>query len=352
MIETRSSLSPSKSVRDAEKVARESHHWAVEIVANRFREGLDRVFERAFVDGRFTEFARRSDPVYVTLLEGMNDEGVARTMVGNWMVAHTLATQARFWLEDVVVDLLYKKAAREPDPRLRPEIFSLAMLGDGWYASRKSIWNVGERWREQIHGRGGWRPLIQEKALDEIEQIAAEEERQFDALPSERRDLRGAVTPSADDAALARAGAALGGPARPTLVRCNLLFIEPERRDAEAQVWGIRYINPTTFNQSATVKGERVNLLRLRAYLAQEKPFRAPGKIRVIAADLLPRHNREDASGRSAAHFSPRTRWNADKLWEFIGIPFGAVTAGIREAGNKAGERLRTEIRRLGVAHS
>lgn len=342
----RGSLSPDAWTIAEEKRARKDYPWAVELVAKRFGEGLERVFERVFVDNRFGRFALRADPVYVTLLEGMNDEGVARTMVGNWMIAHTLATQTRFWLEDAIVDLLYAKCAKTENPKLRPHIYSLSMLGDGWLAASKSIWEIGEKWREQIHGRGAWRPLIHESAVAECDAIAGEEERRFDALPPGTRAYGCSLSPKEDDAAFARVASAIKGDRRPTLVRCNLLFINPATATTVEQVWAIRYINPTTFGQSATVKAERVNLLRLSAYLAGEKPARKASQVRIVAADLLPRRT-GDGSGRSTAHFSARTRWSSEQLWAFLDVPFNAVTAGIREAGKAAADRLRTEISRI-----
>ena len=53
------SLSPDDFTRKAETEARGTHSWAVELVTKRFKEGLDRVFDSAFVDRRFAEFARR-----------------------------------------------------------------------------------------------------------------------------------------------------------------------------------------------------------------------------------------------------------------------------------------------------
>jgi hypothetical protein len=218
------------------------------------------------------------------------------------------------------------------------------MLADGWYQSRRSLWDVGENWREEVHGRGGWHPPIQERALEEIDRIVGEEERRFEAIPGGHSP--NSLTQPEDEAALARAANAVGGSLRPISVRCNLLFIEPEDPDKKPQAWAIRYINPTTFNQAATIRAERVNVLRLRAYLAQEKPFRTPGKIRVVAADLVPRAL-GDESGRVNAHFSPLTRWTGTRLWDFLEIPFAAVTAGIREAGATITEQLRRELRSL-----
>ena len=339
-------LTPSKAALQAETESRESHPWAVQIARERFCKGLDQVFDGVFVESRFRKFVRKADPIYVTLLQGMGDENAARMLVGNWMIAHTLATQARFWMEDVVVDILFRRSSLSPE--LRPEIYDLRMLADGWFATGRSLWDVGENWREEVHGRGAWRPAIQEGALEEIERIVGEEERRFETFsPDERRwrpDLA-AISEEVDRETLNRVARSLRGSARPISVRCNLLFLEPETSADETAIWAIRYINPTTFGQLANVKGERVNLLRLRAYLAQEKPLRAPSKSRVLIADLLPRTTREESSGLVTSHFSPYTRWRSEDLWEFLGVPFAAVTAGIRDAGTEMRSRLVERLR-------
>jgi hypothetical protein len=338
-------LDPDKHTLRQEREARESHPWVIEIVRRRFERGLEWLFQDGFVSSRFGEFLGRADPIYTTLLQGMADEGASRALVGSWMVAHTLATQSRFWLQDAIVETLVTRAAQSEEPR--PSVYSLAMLADGWYAAGTSIWNVGEDWCEEIHGRGAWRPLIQEKALDEIERIVGEEERRFESLaPAQRKGGAGAMSERDDQRSLERAALARGGPARPISVRCNLLIVEPECADRAPHAWAIRYVNPTAFNQMGTIKSERINLLRLRAYLAQEKPFRAPGKIRVIAADILPRSGADDG-GRASAHFSPLTRWQGEELWRFLDVPFAAVTAGIRDAGSNVREPLRTALRSI-----
>jgi hypothetical protein len=337
-------LAPSERTLGDEFNARDTHAWAVEIVSNQFRAGMARVFDRSFMNSRFHEFVKRSDPIYVSLLAGMDDEGVARAVVGNWMVAHTLATQSRFWLEDAIIEMLIARVREGLEPRR--SVYSRQMLADGWHASGKTIWDVGEGLREEIHGRGAWRPLIQENALREIEQIVGEEERRFEQVPSfARRDVF--MTEEDDQQSLDRSSTALSGLARPSVVRCNLLVIEPERSDHAPHAWAIRYINPTTFGQASAIKAERANLLRLRAYLSQEKPFRAPGLIQVAIADLVPRASRESETGRTRNYFSSRTYWSAERLWGFLEVPFAAVTAGIREAGSAMRTQLGAELRKL-----
>lgn len=103
---------------------------------------------------------------------------------------------------------------------------------------------------------------------------------------------------------------------------------------------GIRFITPSIVTD-AVIRGERVNLLRLSAWLHQEKLFRRPGSIRVAAADLVPRLARDGETGRPSAYFFEFSRWRGDDLWQYLGVPFAAVAAGIRDAGADVAARLR-----------
>jgi len=74
-----------------------------------------------------------------------------------------------------------------------------------------------------------------------------------------------------------------------------------------------------------------VNLLRLYAYLVQEKLLRKPTAIRVCVAELLPRMGSDfDRYDYYPDYFSPHTYWNSNQLWQFIGVPFGVVSQAIQ----------------------
>lgn len=320
----------------------ETHPWAAEVVERHFVNGIERLLEPSFVEKRYVEFSRKADPVYYTLLGGL-EPSLSQAFVTNWTLAHTLATVSRTWLEDIVVDLLQAKAERSDLPP--PEIYSLKMLANGWYDSRRSIWNVGENWRAELTGRAAWRARIPQHALNEADAIVSEEERFYDRLSkSEESSLPKWFARSDDSEAKVRCAAATGGPMTYVEMKCNLLILEPEFRDRKPHAWAVRFINPTLMNRRSTVRDERVNLLRLYAWLVDQKPFRTPMQISVVAADLLPRVQAVE-HGASRVHFAQDTRWNAEQLWDGLGIPFAAVTAGVRRASIALNSRLTATLR-------
>jgi hypothetical protein len=129
-------------------------------------------------------------------------------------------------------------------------------------------------------------------------------------------------------------------------LNCNLLVIEPDRLDGKPHAWGIRLINPKTLASPAQRKQERVNLLRLMAFLVQEKILREPRQIRVAVAEIVPRIAGGTALGYYD-YFSDETYWSHDRFWKFVGVHFEAVTTGIARAAEELGDILRTGWRGL-----
>lgn len=331
--------------RKDEAAALESHPWAAEIVERHFVNGIERLLDPSFVNRRYLAFERKADPVYFTLLGGL-EPSLSRAFVTNWTLAHTLATVSRSWLEDIVVDLVQAKAVRSELPP--PEIYSLRMLANGWYDSRRSIWNVGENWRAELTGNAAWRTQLPQHALNEVDAIVAEEERRYDYLRGEKglSSQSWVFDRPNDSEAKRRCAQAPGGSLAHVAMKCNLLILEPEFHDRRPHAWAFRFINPTLMNRRSTVRDERVNLLRLYAWLLDQKPFRAPMQISVVAADLLPRLQTGE-HGSSRVHFSPDTRWSSELLWERLGIPFAAITAGLRKASAALSTRLGAGLRQI-----
>ena len=157
---------------------------------------------------------------------------------------------------------------------------------------------------------------------------------------------------SKDKEQLARIAASLKGPpATETPMQCNLLVIEPDKLDGNIHAWGIRFINPKTFSQHAARKQERVNLLRLHALLVQEKIMRQPDAICVCLAELLPRKRQRESQDHNSDYFSAVTYWSSDKLWRFIGVPFGVVSIAIREEAKAFRQKLKEGLRTLLPEH-
>ena len=91
-----------------------------------------------------------------------------------------------------------------------------------------------------------------------------------------------------------------------------------------------------------------MNLLRLYAYLVQEKVFREPPTIRVAVAELLPRDTGGfDAYDYYPHYFSTETYWSSEQLWELIGVPFDVVTQAIQNVAKEFRERLIGGLREL-----
>ena len=89
---------------------RGEYAWAIAIVKGRFETGLGEISDRGFLDQRYVEFKHRNDPIYADLLGGMGDDQLARTFVSYWVIAQTIATQSRFWLEAAVAEIVAYQA--------------------------------------------------------------------------------------------------------------------------------------------------------------------------------------------------------------------------------------------------
>jgi hypothetical protein len=70
----------------------EEYRWAIDIIRDEFEIGLGQICDERFLNERYKEFQRKDDPVYVKLLEGMNDQALSKTLVSYWTIAQTLAT--------------------------------------------------------------------------------------------------------------------------------------------------------------------------------------------------------------------------------------------------------------------
>src|SRR5580700_2881970 len=91
--------------------------WAVEIIRKHFSTGLAQICDARFLDRRYKRFVMKNDPIYAELLRGMDNEALAKTFVSYWTIAHTLATQSRFWLEDAVTDILLHQVRKNLSER-------------------------------------------------------------------------------------------------------------------------------------------------------------------------------------------------------------------------------------------
>lgn len=328
---------------------------AIEIVQKHFSDGLADLCDPHFLAQRYKEFLDRDDPIYVELLRGIKDEALAKTFVSYWTIAQTLATQSRFWLEDAVAEIITAQVKRFG--RNATHVYSQRMLADGYWDRDVAVADLGEDYMEHLTGRRPWRPPMKGNALREVDGLVGEQERErVNKEQRKKQFLRRAWDEAADGKAAAkdlehlqRIAKAVGGRAISDVsIQCNLLVIEPDQKDGKPHVFAFRFINPKTVASHAQRKQERVNLLRLYAYLVQEKLLRQPATIHVSVAELLPRLGSSfEQYDYYPDYFSPQTYWCSDQLWKFIGVPFDVVSAAISNVATNFREQLHDGLKFL-----
>lgn len=328
---------------------------AIDIVQQKFSDGLAELCDPQFLAKRYDEFLDRDDPIYVTLLRGMEDEPLARTFVSYWTIAQTLATQSRFWLEDAVAEIIVLQAQKFG--RHARRVYSQKMLGHGYWEQNVTVADLGEARVEHLTGRKPWRPVLKENALQAVDLLVGEQERERINVEQRRKPFMRRTWDEAKDGKakerdvnhLGRIAAAVGGATiSDVTVQCNLLVVEEDQKDGKPHIFGLRFINPKTFSSHPERKQERVNLLRLYAFLVQEKIFREPSRIRVCVAELLPRFETGfERYDYFPDYFSAHTYWHWDQLWKFIGVPFDAVLQAISNVAKDFRHQLNDGLRFL-----
>lgn len=325
-----------------------SQSWAVEIVRRSFVAGITRLVDSQVLTRRYYEFREDEDPVYGALLEGLGDEQLAKAFVGYWTVGQTMASQSRFWLDHAIAEILLERFKR--DGRTDVKIYPGWMLSAGYLDKRVSLAELGEEKREAVVGAKAWTVRMARDCLERIDVAVGNHERKHSPAENHRGDVSEiTLTDRAEDRAeLSSAIEHLAGDqVQRVNISCNLLVVEPDRPGTEAHAWALRFINPKVFAQHAVRKQERTNILRLYAYLVQEKILRDPKQIRVHVAEIVPRNPVRFESLRTPAYFSDLTYMRCADLWSFFGVPFAAASEGMKQAGRELGERLREGLKGL-----
>ena len=324
---------------------------AVQIIQRHFEKGLGEISDSKFLGRRYNEFSCKKDPIYAELLRGMDDEPLTKTFVSYWTVAQTLATQSRFWLEAAIADIIVHRARHSGRPAT--EVYTHAMLGQGFPAERRTVAEIGDQELEHIAGGASWQATIQQCVLNVIDVLVGEQERAPwpQREPFRLRELSQEGNLRAkqrDQLHFAQIEDSLQGPpSQLTTLQCNLLVIEPDQDDGRIHAWAIRFVNPKTIAQHPVRKQERVNLLRVYALHIQEKIMRRPQSISVCVAALVPRYSGWTGHDQYPDYFSSNTYWSSDRLWEFIGVPFEVVQIAIRAAAKGFRDKLKDGLRHL-----
>lgn len=328
----------------------EKYDWAISIVQKRFAKGLTSLTDDRFLSRRYLKFQSRNDPVYAELLRAMDDEALAKTFVSYWTIAHTLATESRFWLEESIVDIIIKQHRKLG--RNAVEVYSQSMLSHGFWSQRVRVADLGEEMRENLTRGKPWREPMKKLALEKIDMRVGQDERFIrDKPPAHDADAQSRFRLESRERDLsdlkAVAGAVSGKDVEEALIHCNLLVVEPDNLQGSPNVRAFRFANPKTLSSHAIRKQERVNLLRLYALLVQEKPLREASNIRIYLAEALPREGRNPTLDRYPDYFSDATYWSSKQLWEYIGVPFEVVSCAIRRVARNFREQLIAGLRGL-----
>lgn len=308
---------------------RVEYDWAIAIVTRYFNLGLTELFDPESVKDRVDWFHRREDPLYSVLLRSSGKD-IYNTFVGYWTLAQTLATQSRFWLEWAICDVV-----RDHRARLGREVqvYSLRDLATGGL----TVAFMGEREKEWLGGIKPFRVGLKQNALDFIDREVGRVERVLSVRHGGPETLEGtdAELERWDEEMLSGMPRQIKGRETDRVsIQCNLLVVEP----GEGQVNAIRYVNDKSLSP-AQAHREKVNILRVYAWLCQEKVLRRSVQLHARIADLLPRYHTYPAD-RGPSLFSRRTYWSHDLLWDFIGVPYDVVTLAMEDVGKGLREHL------------
>jgi hypothetical protein len=216
----------------------------------------------------------------------------------------------------------------------------------------KTIADIGESEREHLADSRPWKAEIQKSALDEVNNRVNHYEATYvlSRKSPQTRELSADILSAFDrldrEDLEAVANSIKGPPPWSQFFHCNLLVVEPDARDKTIHAFAIRFINPKTFTGADKRKG-RADLLRLYAFLVQEKPFRFPVSIQPCVAELFPRSGEASQTSGYPDYFSPLTYWPSEKLWKFIGVPFDVVTIAIEIVARQLRPQLEQNLRDL-----
>ena len=231
------------------------------------------------------------------------------------------------------------------------------MLSNGFLLDKKLIADIGEEDIEHLQKKKTWEVAMKRDALREADLIVGEQEREVvdrtgKGKPFQRRvwtQTENTEAKQKDAGFLKRMDEAISGEEVVNQkLQCSLLVVEPDRSDERPHITAYRFINPKTFSSHDKRKQERVNLLRLYAYLCQEKPFRDPHSVKVYVTELLPRDTGDfDGSDHYPDYFSNETYMSSEDFWNRLGVPFNVVKGAISEVAQEFREKLITGLRKL-----
>jgi hypothetical protein len=316
----------------------EQYEWAAEIVRQRFMKEIKGYCDESFVSKRYQKFHADHDPILYPMVEGMGDPRLQRAFVSFFAIYQTLATQSRFWLEAAISDILIHQHRRFGRPMTH--LFTQNLLIDRGLDLGVGVDSIGEERLEHVTGKKEWKVGIKTEALATATSLVTAYDEKYDkgAVDLDQTQLgrlEGELLRLDRDEFCHMRTSIRGREAKPHKLHCDLLVVGPDQQDGEVRVRAFRFVNPKTFAKRADRKEERLNLLRLMAYLVQEKVFRDPETIEVQMAEIVPR--RTTLKGvYGYPYFTAQSYWSADRFWnEYIGVPFRVLEWTINDIGQE-----------------
>jgi hypothetical protein len=328
---------------------------SVEIIRGEFEQGLRDCCQESSLERHYWNFVSESDPIMSPLIEGMKNKKLERTFVSYSRIYHTIATRSRFWLTASLVKIILMQTERFGTPV--SHVFTRKSLANHGLDWNRTIANMGDDIKEHLIGGTGnkkWKVKLGLKADDRIGELGRDYRSRYDDAPQysplSKRDSGFLDMLTHQDQAeidtvlslLGRDVAGSGGSAirSPIPLECDLLVVSPHKASDHLSVVAIRFVNPKTFKDKARIIEARLNLLQLKAFLAQQKPERSVESINTWICEIVDRN-----IDRGYPFFSPLTYRNATQFWDdFIRVPFHRVREAMEEIGQEVLARSLTDL--------
>ena len=278
------------------------------------------------------------------LVGGMDDRALESTFVSFYDIYQTIATRSRFWLTSALVKIILLQADRFGSPV--SHLFTRKLLANSGFDLSRTIASMGDEAPEHLIGGTGnkkWRVDLDGTVLDEIKKINTHYRMNYDdapryspVTPCEPLLLHGLTNldQAEIDGVTNALGRDMGASENPRAddgvsLECDLLIISPHKPSDRLSVVAIRFVNPKTFKTKGDIIEARLNLLQLKAFLAQQKPERFFDSINTWVCEIVDRN-----IDRGYPFFSSLTYRTPIQFWdEFMRVPFHLVREAIGDIG-------------------
>jgi len=319
---------------------------AVEIIRGEFEQGLRDCCQESSLERHYWNFVYESDPIMSPLIEGMKNKKLERTFVSYSRIYHIIATRSRFWLAASLVKIILMQSERFGTPV--SHLFTRRSLANHGLDWNLTIANMGDDIKEHLIGGTGnkkWKVDLGLMAYDRIGELGKDYRSRYDddaryspvsKCDSGFLDMLAHQDQAEIDTVLSLLGRNVTGSGGSAIksdvpLECDLLVISPHTASDHLSVVAIRFVNPKTFKDKGRIIEARLNLLQLKAFLAQQKPERSVESINTWLCEIVDRN-----IDRGYPFFSPLTYRNATQFWDdFIKVPFHRVREAIEKIGQE-----------------